>query len=202
MNHAMNVIRNVAILVRNGLFLAASRTYGEQYIEPFIRSWYSLNESDSDSHDAIDDLGQKYEIKACKVLKAVDGNKKTRPILDRILFENENLETNRLISFAEALTAEYLANVQNVKRDHFDYLIYVLLFEDCVKIFSANKNEINSDNFISWSDKHGRYDAFGKSGQFGISKRNIQQHIDRFLKDTVSYEQMKNIYRKLGDEQE
>ena len=103
-----------------------------------------------------------------------------------------------MVLFSECKTATYLANIQNVKRDHFDYLIYVLLFEDCVKIFSAKKEEINTQNFSSWSDKHGRYDALGKSGQFGISKSNIQWHLDNHLKDTASYDEMKNIYSELS----
>src|SRR3989344_5891834 len=95
-------------------------------------------------------------------LLATGNSKKLKTIIERILFENNNLETNRLVLFSESKIAEYLANVQNVKRDHFDYLIYVLLFADCVKIFFAKKKDIRIQNFSNWSDKHGRYDALGK----------------------------------------
>lgn len=61
---------------------------------------------------------------------------------ERIISQNNNIETNRLIRFAESEFESYDANVQNVKRDHFDYLIYVLLFEDCVKIFQIKKELI------------------------------------------------------------
>lgn len=36
------------ILVRNSLFLSPSRTYGEQYIEPFIRKKYGLLRADNE----------------------------------------------------------------------------------------------------------------------------------------------------------
>lgn len=184
--------------IRNGLFLAPSRSYGEQYVEPFVRKKYNLKDPTSNDNDGTDQNGKRYEIKACKVLKVTDNSKKLKTIVERILFENNNIETNRLVMFSECKTSAYLANVQNVKRDHFDYLIYVLLFEDCVKIFSAKKEDVSIQNFFHWSDKHGRYDELGKSGQFGITKNNIQWHLDNHLKDTVSYEEMTNVYKELS----
>ncbi len=196
----MSNIQGIEKKVRDGLFLAASRSYGEQYVEPFVRKKYGFSDPLSNDHDAMDKDGKKYEIKACKVLKATGNSKKLKTILDRIIFENSNLDTKRLISFADCKTANYLANVQNVKRDHFDFLIYVLLFSDYVKIFFARKEDIYTGNFTSWSDKHGRYDEVGKSGQFGITKSNIQWHLDNNLKDTVTYEEMAQIYQEISNE--
>ncbi|HBE90753.1 MAG TPA: hypothetical protein DDW41_06115 [Candidatus Andersenbacteria bacterium] len=191
-------IKNLVTKVRDGLFLASSRSYGEQYVEPFIREKYELSEPKTNDNDGTDKDGKRYEIKSCKVLRATSNGKKLKTILDRILFETENVETGRLIPFSECETAKYLANVQNVKRDYFDYLLYVLLFEDCVKVFSAKREEIGTGIFPSWSDKHGRYDAHGKSGQFPVTKSTIRWHLDNHLKDTVSYEEMKDVYTKLS----
>ena len=74
--------------VRTGLFLAASRTYAEQYIEPIIREKYKLLEPSSDDHDAISVGGVKYEIKASKVLRLPENSATDRSILDRVLYEN------------------------------------------------------------------------------------------------------------------
>lgn len=193
-----SAIKGLVNKLRDGLFLASSRTYGEQYIEPFIRRKYDLKEPRSNDYDAIGKDGKKYEIKACKVLRATDNGKNSKTIIERILFEYNNIETNRLVSFSECKTTEYLANIQNVKRDHFDSLIYVLLFEDCVKIFFAKKEDIKTGIFPSWSDKHGRYDAPGKSGQFPITRSTISWHLEHYLKDTVSYGEMKKIYIELS----
>jgi hypothetical protein len=185
----------LAIKIRNGLFLAASRTYGEQYIEPFIREKYKLVDPPGNDHDGVAKDGTRFEIKASKVLKKTTNINKDKPLLDRVIFENDNAQINRLVPFPEALTAKYDANIQNVKRDHFEELVYVLLFEDCFKVFQIKSEKIST--IPRWSDKHGRYDALGKSGQFMINKVSIQWHLDNQLKDTFSYAQAVETYSKI-----
>lgn len=182
----------LAIKIRNGLFLAASRTYGEQYVEPFIRHTYRLIDPPGNDHDGVGTDGTRYEIKASKVLKKTANISKSKKILDRVLFENDNAQINRLLPFSAAKEFKYDANIQNVKRDHFEELIYVLLFEDCVKVFQIKAEEIAK--IPRWSDKHGRYDALGKSGQFMISKSTIEWHLENQLKDTFSYAQVAKTY--------
>ena len=172
-------------------------TYAEQYVEPFIRSKFGLNEPDSDDHDAVGADGTKYEIKASKILRPTGNGKGKKRLLDRILFENNNIATNRLIPFREHETAEYLANIQNVKRDHFDVLIYVLLFGDLVYVFFLDSKKIVKQFPPGWSDKHGRYDAPGKSGQFGITKSNISWHLAHTLKQSFTYKELLDTYEQI-----
>jgi hypothetical protein len=186
----------LALKIRNGLFLAASRTYGEQYVEPFIRHTYYLIDPPGNDHDGISSEGIRYEIKASKVLKKTANISKSKKILDRILFENDNAQINRLLPFSAAKETKYDANIQNVKRDHFEELIYVLLFEDCLKVFQINAEEISA--IPRWSDKHGRYDALGKSGQFMINKSSIEWHLENQLKDTFTYAQVADTYQKIS----
>lgn len=181
--------------VRRGLLLAPSRTYAEQYIEPFIRSQYNLLEPTADDHDALDYDDNPYEIKASKVL--VETNE-TGTLIERIRRQNQVNEVERAILFENCESSEYLANIQNVKRDHFQTLIYVLLFSDTVKVFSVPSEEIRADAFPNWSGRHGRYDAPEKSGQFGISRRNIKIHLDRYLLDSFSYADLTEVYAKLS----
>lgn len=197
MKKIISLLKGLALKIRNGLFLASSRTYGERYVEPLIRRRCGLLKADNNSYDAKDRYNKKYEIKSCKVLEAL-GDIRNASLIDQIVFENRNLPTNRLIPFCDADKADYDANVQNVKRDHFDYLIYVLLFADCIKVFKVEKCKINSTYIPGWSDKHGRYDALGKSGQFNINKDRIKYHINNFLIDTISYEEATSIYRWLS----
>jgi len=178
--------------LRDGLFLAASRTYGEQYIEPFIRKQYNLSEPGSNDFDAIDKTNNiKYEIKAAKVLRKVK-KIKNQSILQRIVEYFERSMLSRKVAFKDRFTIDYDANIQNVKRDHFDYLIYALLFEDCVEVFEISKELIMY--IPHWSDKHGRYDELGKSGQFNITKRSISIHEERYKKDIFTYEHLKQVY--------
>lgn len=185
----------VELKVRNGLFLAASRTYGEQYVEPFIRKQYDLMDPPGNDHDGVGKDGTRYEIKASKVLKKTENISKNKPLLDRVIFENDNAQINRLVPFSESLSAKYDANIQNVKRDHFEELIYVLLFGDCVKVFQIEASQISG--IPRWSDKHGRYDALGKSGQFMINKGSIQWHLNNQLKDTFTYQQLAETYKTI-----
>jgi len=186
-------------IVRDGLFLAASRTYGEQYIEPFICARYDFRRGGGDQ-DAVDSQGRRYEVKACRVLHASMNRRGTRTLLERIRYELTNVTTNRMVPFIEAKTASYDANVQNVKRDHFDVLIYVLLFEDCVKIFWADQERIRTGALPGWSEKHGRYDAPGKSGQFAINRSTVQWHLDNHLRETVTYEEMAETFAQVKDD--
>ena len=192
---------NLPIRIRNGLFLAPSRTTGEQLLEPLLRYKYSLLDPVGNDHDAIAKNGTKYEIKTSKVLKKPanrNSGKAQLSILERVLIEEETQMTHRLVPYKECKTADYDANIQNVKRDHFDELIYVLLFEDCIKIFFAKVNEIKTGSLPGWSDKHGRYDRVGKSGQFNITKRTVQWHIDNCLRDTMTYTEAAEIFELLS----
>jgi len=180
--------------IRDGLFIAASRTYGEQYLEPFIRAKYRLSPSIG-HHDAIDlHTGQRYEIKAAKVLIKHTSDKN---LIKRIVGEIDMTALKRMICYADRYTADYRANIQNVKRDHFDYLIYVLLFCDRVVVFQVPTASINKESVKSWSDKHGLYDQFGKSGQFNINKLSIGHHESNYQRDIFTYEQLKNCYKTL-----
>ncbi len=185
----------LAIKIRNGLFLAASRTYGEQYVEPFIRKQYKLTDPSGNDHDGVSKDGTRFEIKASKVLKKTMNISKNKPLLDRVIFENDNAQINRLVAFSNAMSTKYNANIQNVKRDHFEELIYVLLFEDCLKVFQIEAKKIST--IPRWSDKHGRYDELGKSGQFMIDKGSIQWHLENQLKDTFTYSQIAETYSKI-----
>lgn len=184
--------------VRDSLFRAASRTYGEQYIEPLIRRKYGFHKPAGNDHDAADSEGIRYEIKASKVMKKRHNLEGSKPLLERILFEEEEALTTRMVPFADATNASYDANIQNVKRDHFDTLIYVLLFSDCVKVFFAPTEDVIKGKFKGWSDKHGLYDQHGKSGQFSIRKTTIDWHLKRYLKDTLDYNELSEIYKALS----
>lgn len=187
--------------VRDGLFLAPSRTTGEQLLEPLIRYKYELIDPVGNDHDAIGKDGKKYEIKTSKVLKKQTPNSNSRyqiTIMEKILKSESTQSTHRLVSFDSCTQTDYDANIQNVKRDHFDELIYVLLFQDSIKVFSTEVSKIKTGILPGWSDKHGRYDKLGKSGQFNITKRTIQWHLDNCLRDTITYSEATEIFELLS----
>jgi len=191
------MLNEIVKKLRDGLFLAASRTCGEQYVEPFIRKQYNLEESGSNDFDALNKAnGIRYEIKSAKVLKSRQ-NLKKQSILQRILDEVHKSQLNRMVAFKDRFTIDYDANIQNVKRDHFDFLIYALLFEDCIEVFEIPKKLIGKFFIPNWSDKHGRYDELGKSGQFNITKTSISMHEENYKRDIFTYEQLKKVYETM-----
>ena len=177
---------------RNGMFLAPSRTYGENFMEPIIRKIRGLFKSDTDENDALNYNGEPEEIKCSKVLLT---KPKTNSLVERIILESENNVLSRVIPFSDCYNSKYDANIQNVKRDHFSILKYVLLFEDCIKIFESDKEDISK--IPNWSDKHGRYDAFGKSGQFAIKKNNIKWHLENNLVDTLTWDEVYEVTKNI-----
>lgn len=181
---------------RDGMFESPSRTYGESYMEPIIRTICKLFESDTSENDAKNDKDEAEEIKCTKVLRT---KPKGKSLVERIILESENNVLSRLISFDECHAEKYDANIQNVKRDHFSILKYVMLFEDCIKIFEARKEDISK--IPNWSDKHGRYDALGKSGQFAIKKSNIKWHLENNLINTLTWEEVYQVAKDIDDSQ-
>lgn len=185
-----------AINLRQGLFMASNRTYGETYMEPVIRRILGLTKPSISTHDAVDaKKGQKYEIKASKVLL---GRAKTENnnLFDKVISNAELDQIARIVSFANRFTADYAANIQNVKRDHFDYLSYSLLFSEGVEIFKIEKKSINKEAIANWSDKHGLYDEHGKSGQFSIKRSNIADHEKNYLHGFFTYEELVPFFKE------
>jgi hypothetical protein len=178
---------------RDGMFEAPSRTYGESYMEPIIRTICKLFESDTTENDAKNDKDEAEEIKCTKVLRT---KPKGKSLVERIILESENNVLSRLISFDDCYTEKYDGNIQNVKRDHFSILKYVMLFEDCIKIFEIRKDDISK--IPNWSGKHGRYDAEGKSGQFCITRNNIEWHLTNNLVTTLTWEQVYEITKGIS----
>tara|TARA_Y100001938_G_C7899522_1_gene333915 strand:- start:44 stop:640 length:597 start_codon:yes stop_codon:yes gene_type:complete len=176
---------------RNGIFLAPSRTYGEKFIEPIIREHFRWGESNTNDYDAITKDNERVEIKATKVLEKYDRGE--GPFVERIISEGEKSEIHRLVPFSECTNRDYDSNIQNVKRDHFEILLYVMLFADCIKIFKLDSTSIGTDILPNWSDKHGRYDEVGKSGQFPINKKNIQWHIEESLVGGLTWDEVFEI---------
>jgi hypothetical protein len=178
---------------RNGMFLAPSRTYGETYMEPIIRKICGLSKSSTSENDALNENNEGVEVKCSKVLQV---KAKSKSLLERIIAESENDPLKRMVSFDDCLDENYDANIQNVKRDHFSELVYVLLFKDCIKIFKSNRDDIST--IPNWSDKHGRYDAPGKSGQFNIKKKNISWHIQNNLVNTLTWDEVYKVAKEIS----
>ena len=70
------------------------------------------------------------------------------------------------------------------------------MFEDCIQIFESNKEDISK--IPNWCEKHGRYDALGKSGQFMITKSNIEWHLKNNLVATLTWDEVYEIAKDIS----
>jgi hypothetical protein len=190
-----------AVTLRSGIFLAASRTYGETYIEPMIRKVLGLNKPNGGDHDAVDaSSGEKYEIKSAKVLTSrAKLGENASSLFDAIATQATADPLSRIISFKDRKEAVYDANIQNVKRDHFDKLIYNLLYAEGIAVFCISSDDISKENIPNWSDKHGRYDALGKSGQFNIKNGTIALHEQKYALKFLSWEELVPFYKDINE---
>lgn len=187
-----------ALALRDGLFLAASRATGETYMEPALRKLLSLKRATTGDHDGQDAAsGAKFEIKVTKMLGKKPVNKQAS-LFDVVALEAEANPLERITPFAERASTDYDANIQNVKRDHFDQLVYVLMYEEGVEVFKIKSADINRQNIANWSEKHGRYDQPGKSGQFNVTKNHIKAHEENFFYGFYSYEELVPVFKDLG----
>ena len=192
------VMNKEVIKFRNGMFFSSSRNCGETYVEVIVRKVLGLFRSDTKDNDAITTDGEFVEIKSSKVLTE---KKESPSFRETIMLEYENNGPgliNRLVKFVDYLVSNYKSNIQNIKRHKFDILIYVMLFEDCIKIFKCYSDDIpnigRADGKGSrWCGKHGGEDKKGKNGQFGIQKNNIEWHLDNKLIQTLTWEEVYEI---------
>lgn len=188
-----------AAKIRNGIFSSAQRTYGEKYMEPIIRFLYGLSPSNTAENDGVDQDGLFYEIKCSQVLApnplpiTVGSN-----LYSKIMQENAASIEDRIVFFEDAYDVSFNCNIQNIKRDDFDVLLYVLLFADEIHVYSIDSEDIESE-ISNWCGKHGRYDEEGKSGQFSINNRNLADHEERFLIDVFTWEDITDDIYHSGD---
>lgn len=188
-------MKNEVKKFRDGMFFASSRACGETYMEPILRYHFNLKKSPNGNNDAINEMCEFYELKVTRPL--TPKSKKKMSLVERVKSEIEIDVIQRLISFNECLDADYDANIQNVKREHFDHLIYAILFEDCIKVFMSKK--CNVDKIPNWSGKHGRAEVAGANGQFNIKKNNIEWHIQNNLYSTLTWDEVYEIAKNIGD---
>lgn len=83
----------------------------------------------------------------------------------------------------------YDCNIQHVKRELFDILVYVIYCSDAVLIFRARVDQIDKKN-IPYSDRQQRNHS--GNGQFHINKGTYCRH-KKYLKQIMTYPQVYDL---------
>jgi hypothetical protein len=173
-------------LLKEAVFQLNTRRFGA-LTELFIKRLKSFDRSQSifyDLHDAVN--GQRVEVKFSTVQ-----SKWSTPLrednLEAVL--REAVSRNRAVVYPNWPNSSFDCNIQQVKPAEFETLFYGLFFDDRILLFKCTTDDIA--RMPGWSAKQHKGNV--GEGQFHITSRNLQHHIDNYLVQYLSYTQFANI---------
>ena len=173
---------------RDGLLSLNTRQFGK-VAELIVQLLQDYGDSNKLEFDLLSlDTGEKIEVKASRVYKKQALDLSLDSLYDTII---NNSNRNRLLKQKQAPKAKFDCNIQQIKRQYFDKLYYLLLFYDKIEIFSISPNDIVADTKIGYSDKQHRGNV--GEGQFHITAQNYSHHKAHYLIESVSYAQLKKM---------
>ena len=161
----------------------APRPFGERLCETIIKNMMGMGHSSTLEFDGILD-GENYEIKFSRVIPAKSKKSDLLTELsseESLHFVDSNSETN------------FDCNIQQVKPACFDQLIYGLIFDDGIKVFKISPKELESDSTIAYCNKQHRGNV--GEGQFHITRKKLQHHIDNYLMKELSWSEFINLLK-------
>ena len=168
--------------LRDGIFALNTRRFGT-VAEIMVKRLKSLGKSHNMFHDLYDtEAKQRVEVKFSRVGQNLDKLTENN-LLECILKEQG---TDRRIAFANWTRHRFLCNIQQVKRTEFEVLYYGMFFDDFVKIFRITPDQIDSS--IGYGDKQHKGNV--GEGQFHITEKTLQIHLDRFYHHTLTYQDL------------
>ena len=174
-------------LLKENLKTMAPRPFGEAFGEWLV----SIIEKDikprtDSSHDGILN-GQRCEI---KISRAFEKSSNKLSLTKKLLSEN-------LLKFIDSNSdIKFDCNIQQVKPNYFDIIIYGIFFNDAIYLFKTDSTTIQTDKNIAYNDKQHRGNV--GEGQFHIKRNNFQYHIDNFLYKKFTWDELLEII-KLND---
>lgn len=164
---------------RDNLFQMNTRRFGK-VMEVAVSRLTSSEFSHNVYHDLDTNKGTRIEVKFSRVEKQHPQAITENNVLDVI--QREGLYV-RMFQFEEWHYQKFNCNIQQLKRDEFDILIYGLLFADRVLVFMATPEAIGEN--MKYSDR--QHKGNKGEGQFHITPSTLQYHIDNHLLATLSY---------------
>ena len=166
-------------ILKNNLMQMAPRPFGEKFGEWLVFELEELLEKRKDgSHDGILE-NKKVEIKISRA--------KLKPSKNDTFFKR--LVSSQFSKFVNSeSTDDFDCNIQQVKPNCFDTIIYGVFFEDIIYLFKTTNETIVNDRNILYSDKQHRGNV--GEGQFHVKRNNLQYHIDNFLYKTLNYQDL------------
>jgi hypothetical protein len=171
--------------LRDGIFALNTRKFGS-VAEIMIKQLQELDKAKNIFHDLYDTAaGQRIEVKFSTVRQALPAIDPTN-VLESIA---SVIAADRSVNFADWSKHKFLCNIQQVKRTEFEVLYYGMFFHDCIKIFRILPGQIDAS--IKYGDK--QHKGNSGEGQFHITEKTLQTHLDRFYHATLSYQDLLDL---------
>lgn len=168
--------------LRDGIFALNTRRFGT-VAEIMVKKLKGLGKAKNLWHDLFDATGGKrIEVKFSRVGQNLD--KLTEDNLLECILREQG--TDRRVKFANWQSHRFLCNIQQVKKTEFDGLYYGMFFDDCIKIFYIEPKDIDAS--IGYGDKQHKGNT--GEGQFHITEKTLQTHLDRHLVRTLTYNEL------------
>ena len=174
--------------LRDGIFALRTRRFGS-VSECMVKGLLKYSKGRILFHDLYDDqFNHRIEVKFSVVQKKAETTITEETVLRCI---EESVAENRMVTFSEWKQNKFDCNIQQVKRAEFDVLYYGLFFSDCVTIFrieSRNVKTKSEGGQINYSDH--QHKGNKGEGQFHITHRKLQFHLDHYHHKTISYDEL------------
>ena len=180
---------------KQGIF--SLRTNFGEFAQLMIQKDMGLHTADDGSYDLKDDDGRRIEVKFSRAYKKVSLTED-----NAIDICTNSSSTVYDSSEAEARTANYDCNIEQLKPRCFDSLYYGVFFSDKIEVFHAPRSEFpdSVDSFVA--DKaaarkklpgYALQHKGGEECQFHIKKTTHKHHYKHYHVKDISYEELYDL---------
>lgn len=173
--------------MKMGILMMPHRRFGT-VAEMFVRRLHDLNAPKSNFHDLHEDsIKKRIEVKFSRVQRGYESPVSEDNVMDSIAASAN--ARHRFLSYAEAETAKFDSNIQQIKRADFDLLIYGLFFYDRILVFGVLSDEVTQ--IPGYSDF--QHKGNKGEGQFHINNKTLPYHMERRLMSVHDYDHLLSL---------
>ncbi|MBQ5469943.1 MAG: hypothetical protein IIT54_04985 [Acetobacter sp.] len=163
-----------------------------QIAEDIIQKLFNLEKGHNQYHDLYDpNSNSRIEVKSSIVQEKHKNSSQLENVIKKLQSQTFTPK-NRYISFNDWQSCQFDCNIQQIKRDQFEVLYYVLFFYDKILIFRINSVDIGTDDKIFYSNiQHLGNEG---EGQFHINEKTLAYHYEKYLERLLEYSEIVSLF--------
>ena len=177
--------------LRDWIFNQNTRRVG-QIAEDIIQKLFNLEKGHNQFHDLYDpNSNSRIEVKSSIVQEKHKNSSQLETVIKELQSQTFTPK-NRYIPFNDWQSYQFDCNIQQIKRDQFEVLYYVLFFYDKTLIFKMNSIDISTDDKIFYSNK--QHKGNEGEGQFHINEKTLAYHYEKYLERLLEYSEIVSLF--------